>query len=263
MPLDTNLAARMDANLVAYFGAYALTEGSQYQKFPGALFLYTGIPHYLFNSVNVTGRDSASIDAAFSSAEKCIAALGAPVLWRVSAAAASGAIKAQLEQAGLQLQGSDPAMLADLSEPPPPPQVDGLKIETVDGQAARYDWAWLTCDAFELGEKVRKAMSECEAAIPESELTGQKRYIGYLDGKPVAVSSLVLAADLAGVYAVATLPEARSRGIGTAMTLHAMMEGKHGGAKSAVLTASEMGKSVYERIGFSTIYEYDLYLQSP
>lgn len=260
--LDVNLIARMDASLAAYWGAYALAEGSQLEEFPGASFFYTPIPFSLFNTVILTGQDPASIDAAFSSAANCIAGQGRPVLWRLSLTAASDGVRAQLEQHGLQPQGRDPAMLADLSELPPLPQIDGLKIETVEGRSGRYDWAWLTCDAFELGPDVRKAMSDCEAAIPESEFASQPRYIGYLDGKPVAVSSLVMAADLAGVYAVATLPEARNRGIGTVMSLHAMGEGKMRGAKSAVLQATEMGKPVYENIGFSTVYEYELYLQT-
>ena len=78
----------------------------------------------------------------------------------------------------------------------------------------------------------------------------------------MAVSSLVMAGDLAGIYAVATLPDARGRGIGTAMTLHAMAEGKRRGAEAAVLQATDMGKPVYEKIGFSTAYDYELYLQT-
>jgi hypothetical protein len=46
------------------------------------------------------------------------------------------------------------------------------------------------------------------------------------------------------------------------MTLHVMREGKIRGAQAAVLQATEMGKSVYEGIGFSTAYEYELYLQT-
>jgi len=260
--LDFDLAARMDASLAGYWGSYALAQGSHREEFPGASLFYTPIPLSLFNTVILTGQDVASIDAAFSSAAKCIAGQGRPVLWRLSPTAVSDEVTTRLEQYGLQQQGRDPAMLADLSELPSPVQIDGLKIQSSEGRSGRYDWAGLTCDAFELGPSVRKAMSECEATIPESEFASQPRYVGYLDGKPVAVSSLVMTAGLAGVYAVATLPDARNRGIGTAMTLHVMREGKMRGAKSAVLQATEMGKSVYERIGFSTVYEYELYLQT-
>lgn len=262
MPLDVNLASMMDDSLKAYWGAYALANGSLFEEFSGALFLCTPIPLYLFNTVILTGQDRAAINAAFNKAEDWVASEGRPVLWRVSATAGSAEIRSLLERLGLQPHGRDPAMLADLSALSPMPEIVGFKIKAVQGGAERRDWAWLTCNAFELDADVRAAMSDCEAGIPERLHGDQPRYIGYLDGRAIAVSSLVMAAGLAGVYAVATLPEARTRGIGTAMTLHAMAEGKRRGAESAVLQATEMGKPVYEKIGFSTIFDYDLYLQS-
>ena len=262
MPPDANLASRMDESLKAFWGAYALADDSQTEELPGALFLCTPIPLYLFNTVILTGQDRTAIDAAFKKAADWIADQGRPVLWRVSTTAASEDVRSLLEQLGLESHGRDPAMLADLSSISPMPQIEGFSIQTVRGGAERYDWAWLTCNAFELDADVCEAMSNCEAGIPESLHIDQPRYIGCLDGKAIAVSSLVMAAGLAGVYAVATLPEVRTRGIGTAMTLHAMAEGKRRGAKSAVLQATEMGKSVYEKIGFSTIFDYELYLQS-
>jgi ribosomal protein S18 acetylase RimI-like enzyme len=262
LALDVDLIARMDVSLAAYWGGYGLAEGSHLEEFSGASFFYTPIPLSLFNTVILTGQDPASIDAAYDRAASCIAEQGRPVLWRLSPTAISDEVRDQLERHGLQPQGRAPAMLMDLSQLPPPPRIDGLKIETVEGRSGRYNWAWLTSDAFELGQEVRAAMSQCEAAIPESEFASQPRYTGFLDGKAVAVSSLVMAANLAGIYAVATLSEARNRGIGTAMTLHAMEEGQKSGAKSAVLQATDVGRPVYEKIGFSTAYEYEHYLQT-
>lgn len=97
--------------------------------------------------------------------------------------------------------------------------------------------------------------------MPDDKFDSQPRYVGYLEGEPVAVSSLVMAAGLAGIYAVATLPAARRRGIGAAMTLHAMAEGKRRGARHAVLQATPMGLPVYERLGFAQVHEYVTFLQ--
>lgn len=261
VPIDSDLAARMDASLVAFWAAYARNPDSLIEEFPGALLIYTPIPLSLFNTVILTGSDPDVIETAFASAARCIEREGREVLWRATPGALTEEVRGHLERLGLQPQGNNPAMLADLSNMPPPPAVEGLEIVGAEGRSARYDWAWLTCDAFELTEDVREAMSACEAVIPESLLGDHPRYTGILDGKPVAVSSLVAAVDLAGIYAVATLPEARKRGIGTVMTLHAMAEGRRRGMETAVLQASDLGKPVYEKIGFSMAYDYALFLQ--
>lgn len=252
----------MDENLVAYWGAYALADGSRYERFPGAVCLYTPIPHCLFNSVNLTADAPGTVDRALESAGKSIEERGKPVLWRLSAVAASNAVRDRLTAAGLERRGSDPALLLDLSALPEAPKVEGLTVREAEGRKGRHDWAWLTCNAFELADDVREAMSRCEAAIPEDRFESQPRYVGYLDGEPVAVSSLVMAAGLAGIYAVATLPEARRRGIGTVMTHHAMAEGRRRGARHAVLQATDMGRPVYERLGFSKVHAYELFLQN-
>lgn len=84
-------------------------------------------------------------------------------------------------------------------------------------------------------------------------------FVGYLDGAPVATTSLLLCGDLAGVYHVVTLPAARGRGVGRAITVAALEYAKNMGATHAALQASEMGFSVYRAIGFVTYCELTLY----
>ncbi len=81
-------------------------------------------------------------------------------------------------------------------------------------------------------------------------------FVGYADGAPVATSALYVSNRVAGVYNVATLDTHRGRGFGEAMTCHAVREGVARGAVMAALQASEMGKPIYERIGFRTVSPY-------
>ena len=78
-----------------------------------------------------------------------------------------------------------------------------------------------------------------------------RNYLGYLNGGPVATSTVFYGGGVAGIYCVATLPEARGKGIGAAITLKPLLDTRdNDGYNYAVLFSTEMGTPVYQRIGF-------------
>ena len=84
-------------------------------------------------------------------------------------------------------------------------------------------------------------------------------YIGYVDGEPVATSSVLLCGELAGVYHVSTAPQVRGRGYGAALTLQTMRTARDRGATEIVLQSSEMGAGVYRGLGFVQYCDLTLY----
>tara|TARA_B100000809_G_C14973164_1_gene471688 strand:+ start:441 stop:830 length:390 start_codon:yes stop_codon:yes gene_type:complete len=89
-------------------------------------------------------------------------------------------------------------------------------------------------------------------------------YIAYINGKPVATSSVFYGGGVAGIYNVATLPSARGKGIGTTVTLQALIDtAVNTHYKHAVLLSSDMGKSVYESIGFKSFCDMSKYYYAP
>lgn len=75
-------------------------------------------------------------------------------------------------------------------------------------------------------------------------------FIGWLRGAPVAIASLLYHAGVAGVYGVATIPEARRQGVGAAMTLHVLRVARSTGYRIAILSPTDMSEAIYRRIGF-------------
>jgi predicted acetyltransferase len=81
-------------------------------------------------------------------------------------------------------------------------------------------------------------------------------YVGYLNDDPVATASLIAAGGAAGIYNVATVIAARRRGIGAVMTAWAVRAGAARGMQVATLQASNMGRPVYERLGFEVVCDF-------
>jgi GNAT superfamily N-acetyltransferase len=102
----------------------------------------------------------------------------------------------------------------------------------------------------------------CEHLVPEPlwdarMLSDDYRvWVGRLEGRAVATATAFVSDGFVGVYGVATLAEVRGRGYGEAVTWAAT---RCRPSLPATLQASDMGKSVYERMGFRTMTTFDVW----
>jgi GNAT superfamily N-acetyltransferase len=78
-------------------------------------------------------------------------------------------------------------------------------------------------------------------------------FVASLAGIPVGCATLFLGAGVAGLYHVATIPEARRRGIGKAVTLAALCHARDLGYRVSILHASTEGEVIYRQIGFEEV----------
>jgi len=78
-------------------------------------------------------------------------------------------------------------------------------------------------------------------------------HLGKVGGLPVTCAMSVMAGDAVGIFAVGTIPEARGKGYGSAVTSRALAYGFADGARFGVLTASPEVLGVYERLGFRVL----------
>lgn len=74
------------------------------------------------------------------------------------------------------------------------------------------------------------------------------------------LNALSASAGVAGIYNVATIPEAHRRGIGSAMTLEPLRMARAFGYHLGTLPSSEMGFGVYRQLGFQEYFKVGLYI---
>jgi GNAT superfamily N-acetyltransferase len=93
----------------------------------------------------------------------------------------------------------------------------------------------------------------------ERVLGGASRFFtGYVAGQPVATAMAHLAAGVVLVEMIVTMPDARGRGYGEAVTWAATLVDP---SLNAVLIASDLGRPVYERMGFVAVSRWTFWLR--
>lgn len=97
--------------------------------------------------------------------------------------------------------------------------------------------------------------------VPLIKDVGTIPFLAFYKGEPAATSMVYCdpKTDTAGVYFLCTRPAFRRKGLGSAVTEACLQTAKHAGITHAVLHASAMGQSMYEKLGFQTLhmlYEY-------
>jgi GNAT superfamily N-acetyltransferase len=75
-------------------------------------------------------------------------------------------------------------------------------------------------------------------------------YVGYINGKPVVRGLICYFGQVAGLHWLATTQDERNKGYGTAMQAFRLKRAKELGYPIAVLQASDLGYSLYKRMGY-------------
>ena len=173
--------------------------------------------------------------------------------WWISPSTRPSNLSVILAGRGLRHTYDAPGMMVDLADVDfAKPLPDGLTVRRVTDLR---DWERVFMEGFARPSHEAGVWPAAYAHCDDVWV----HFVGSLDGAPVATTSLLLCGDLVGVYHVVTLPPARGRGIGRAITVAALEYALSTGATHAALQASEMGFSVYRAIGFKKYCDLTLY----
>lgn len=229
---------------------------------PEMLWSISNIPFPLFNSVLRSQLAPNAVDQAIATAVARCRSRNVPLLWWTWPSTRPQDLGLSLKAHGFMEAEDTPwrGMAIDLRKLGRGQlSLERLRIELVDGPGKRKHWSHTCRVGFELPEIVEDAFSDC-AALDYTPGGSLYNYVGWLEGQPVATSSLLLGAGVAGIYNISTIPAARRKGIGSAMTVAALNQARTLGYRVGILASSPMGYSVYRKLGFEEYCKVSQYV---
>jgi GNAT superfamily N-acetyltransferase len=133
-----------------------------------------------------------------------------------------------------------------------PPLPAGLRVEVVRDEVGLLAFAGTMVRGFQLDELEGHGPG---AAFGAEILTDERQrlWVGWEEDRPVSAAATFVAEGINGVTLVATVPEARGRGYGTALTWQATLADA---ALPALLIATPEGRAVYERMGYQSLFRF-------
>lgn len=150
-----------------------------------------------------------------------------------------------------------PVMLLTPESSRPTPPVKGLVCRRVEDMPSLVSFG----ETFSLAFGFPK--TDFWEIPPLLEASSLDLILGSLDDVPVATGFGYTFGRITGVWGVATCPEYRGRGIGSAITQAVVTAGQRWGTDAAYLWATDMGFPVYRRMGFRHVQNQAIWVHQP
>ncbi|GCF11803.1 GNAT family N-acetyltransferase [Dictyobacter arantiisoli] len=258
----------MEENLIEFILFCSCIPGAEAYKNVDHIAAITGILQPSLNVVMSAHIDEQQIKTRIHEIMQPFKERAIPMLWYLFPDARPTSLPMYLDQHGLINNGAEPGMALDLSLLPSTltdiPVPEHFNIEEVASSNALQEWIHVSSIAFG-GEPVAfdSEYGRFEQCLGWGQDRPYRRFLGRLNGKAIATSSLFLGAGVAGLFSVGTLPEAQRQGIGTAISIAPLLLAREAGYNIGVLQASEAGYKVYTKIGFRECCRIQTYLWAP
>lgn len=231
---------------------------------PGVERVVSDIPIPIFNSLVNAQLTPENVEAAIQAIIDDARLRKVPILWWVGPSTQPVNLPDKLMKSGFALADDSPGMavvLDQLNEDLPVPAE--LEIREARDDVSWWAWCHTMSEGFEIPPQLVNFEKAWHDLLRVMDSGSSIPYVAWLDGQPVATSLLLLGWGVAGIYAVATVPGARRKGIGAQVTLHPLREARALGYRAGVLEASEMGESVYRSLGFKSYCHISSYRFRP
>ena len=244
--------------------ALARSPGAEERNDTRVHWVIGGSPAAFFNCVVRADLAARDIDEVIVRSCDRLRARGVPGTWHVDAAMRPSDLGQRLLARGFTHVGDDCGMALDLTRAvPTPPVPPGLTIELVEDLTGLAEWATALAAGFAFPAGWSSWFFERGRALGFAGVAPWRHWLGRLDGRPVGTATVLVGQVASSVHNISTVPSARRRGVGAALTCAALAEARARGHRLAVLHASELGVPVYHRLGFQAASTTALYRWSP
>jgi ribosomal protein S18 acetylase RimI-like enzyme len=257
---DSGLVNANEVNRFGFLDYFKKWPRAEVTDTPEILRAITDVPFGIFNHVFRFKLPPEKIDSAIEEIIQQGKDRKVPIWWSLGPVSEPEVTGGHLERLGVVHVSDSPGMGMDLSKleesvPHPP----SFSITPVEDQASLDIHNKVFMTGFEFPDFASEAWNDLVESGGFGEEAGFFLFTGWLEGEPVATSALFLSGGVAGIYNVATLSEARGKGIGTAVTHTAMKEGLQRGYLTCILQSSKLGFNVYKKLGFRETHKLNLY----
>lgn len=252
--IDENLRCAMQ-----FFGR--ASGGGVVEEVDGGLVIYSGLDYGVFNIALLT-RPVVDGDL-----EKRLSTLGKFFrqrtmrwsVWLCDNMLDSGTRRRERQifaTFGMRPISQPPGMLAPSLRPPEHPLPE-IEMRPVADKITRAAFAEITSVTFEIPYTIAHTVYSREPAW-QGDYRG---FVGFVEGRAIAIIAIVPAAGVLGVYSLGTMPEFRRRGYAEALLRKATAEiASRTGLSRIVLQSTEAGYELYKRMGFHDVTKFTVYL---
>jgi GNAT superfamily N-acetyltransferase len=256
----------VEANLFSLFQHLRTWRRIEVREDDRCVWTISDLPFPLFNSVMRARVDDDRVGSLIETRQQACRERRVPMLWWTGPSSLPADLGRRLETAGFFI---DPAfgMTADLNSvgttDAGPSGSGQMATEPVSDRATLMTWSRVLCEGFGAPQAFGAAFAEMAEAVGIDRDARFRHYLARFDGQPAATCSVFFGAGVAGIYDVSTLPSLRRRGIGRAITRHAMDQAVAAGYRVAILHASQLGVAMYRSLGFETVCDIGQYVWAP
>jgi ribosomal protein S18 acetylase RimI-like enzyme len=254
----------IEENGAEFLLAMGRAAGAEEHQSPEIHWIIGGSPIDYHNGVVRANLPPDIIDGVIQASIRRFESRGVPGTWHVGPSMRPDELGVQLVSHGFVFDGEEIGMAVALNDLPAElPAPAALTVERVVDEPGLEAWTSVLARSFGEGEREAFWVRDVYRRIGLTDDVPWRHYLGRLGGEPVGTASLFMGAGAAGVYFVSTRPDARRQGLGTALTLAALRDGRALGERVGVLGASMMGNSVYRRLGMEEYCRIAIYAWRP